>query len=61
MFLATMVAAPGTTTVVGPEDERVTPWPWGLLVFLLVILIVFLGVVQGGVSIDPRTWGPGQS
>jgi len=57
MFLATLAAAPGTTTVIGPEDERVTPWPWGLLVFLLVLLIFFLVVLQGGVSIDPRQWG----
>lgn len=60
MFLATLAAAPGTTTVLGPEDERVTPWPWGLAVFLVVLLVVFLGVLQGGVSIDPRTWGPEQ-
>jgi GNAT superfamily N-acetyltransferase len=57
MFLATVAAAPGTTTVLGPEDERTTAWPWGLIVFLLVLLIFFLGVLQGGVSIDPRQWG----
>jgi hypothetical protein len=57
MFLATLAAAPGTTTVEGPEDERATPWPWGLLIFLLVVLIFFLTVLQGGVSIDPRAWG----
>lgn len=57
MFVATLAAAPGTTTVVGPEDERTTPWPWGLVAFLLVLLIFFLGVLQGGVSIDPREWG----
>lgn len=57
MFLATLAAAPGTTTVVGPEDERVTPWPWGLLGFLLVLLIFYLLVLQGGVAIDPRQWG----
>lgn len=57
MFLATLAAAPGTTTVVGPEDERSIPWPWGLFVFMLVLLIFFLGVLQGGVSIDPREWG----
>jgi hypothetical protein len=57
MFLATLAAAPGTTTVVGPEDERATPWPWGLIGFLLVLLIFFLGVLQGGVSVDPRQWG----
>ncbi|MFZ0015134.1 MAG: hypothetical protein WAL25_13580 [Acidimicrobiia bacterium] len=59
IFVATLAAAPGTTTVVGPEDERVTPWPWGLIVFLLVTLIFFLGVLQGGVSMDPRLWGTG--
>ena len=57
MFLATLAAAPGTTTVVGPEDERSTPWPWGLLAFLLVLLIFYLVVLQGGVSVDPRQWG----
>lgn len=57
MFLATLAAAPGTTTVVGPEDERATPWPWGLIGFLFVLLIFFLGVLQGGVSVDPRQWG----
>ncbi|HUF14622.1 MAG TPA: hypothetical protein VMQ46_01890 [Acidimicrobiia bacterium] len=60
MFLATLAAAPGTTTVVGPEDARVTSWPWGLAVFLLLALIFFLAVLQGGVSIDPRAWGTGQ-
>jgi hypothetical protein len=57
MFLATLAAAPGTTTVIGPEDEQTTPWPWGLIGFLLVALIFFLGVLQGGVSVDPRQWG----
>lgn len=57
MFLATLAAAPGTTTVHGPDDERVTPWPWGLVAILVVILILYLGVLQGGVSIDPRQWG----
>lgn len=57
MFLATLAAAPGTTTVVGPEDERKTSWPWGTIGFLLVLLIVFLGIFQGGVSMDPREWG----
>lgn len=60
MFLVTLAAAPGTTTVVGPEDERATAWPWGLGIFLVVLLIVFLGVLQGGVSIDPRLWGTAQ-
>jgi hypothetical protein len=57
MFLATLAAAPGTTTVVGPEEERETTWAWGLVGFLLVLLVFFLGVLQGGVSIDPRQWG----
>lgn len=57
MFLATLAAAPGTTTVVGPEDEQKTPWPWGLAVFMLLLLIFFLAVLQGGVSLDPRAWG----
>lgn len=57
IFLATLAAAPGTTTVIGPEDERTTLWPWGLAVFLIVLMIFFLGVLQGGVSIDPRAWG----
>jgi hypothetical protein len=57
MFLATLAAAPGTTTVQGPEDERVTPWPFGLAAFLVVILIFNLAVLQGGVSVDPRQWG----
>ncbi|MGD2043099.1 MAG: hypothetical protein PVJ28_05555 [Acidimicrobiia bacterium] len=60
MFLATLAAAPGTTTVIGPDEERKTPWPWGLMVFMLVLLIFFLGVLQGGVSIDPRAWGTEQ-
>lgn len=57
MFLATLAAAPGTTTVTGPEDEQTMPWPWGLVAFLLVLLVFSLGVLQGGVSIDPRLWG----
>jgi len=57
MFLFTLAAAPGTTTVIGPEDERTTPWPWGLAAFLLVMLVFNLAVLQGGVSVDPRSWG----
>lgn len=60
MFLVTLAAAPGTTNVTGPEDPRVTPWPWGLVVFLLVVLLFFLTVLQGGISIDPRAWGSAQ-
>lgn len=57
MFLATLAAAPGTTTVLGPEDERVTPWPWGLTVFMVLALLFYLVVLEGGVSLDPRVWG----
>lgn len=57
IFLATLAAAPGTTTIGGPEDLRVTPWPWGLAVFLLITLVVFLTILGGGVSVDPRMWG----
>ncbi len=57
IFLATLAAAPGTTTVQGPEDERITPWPWGLAATLIVILVFYLGVLQGGVNLDPRLWG----
>ncbi|MEA1903746.1 MAG: hypothetical protein U9N56_09495, partial [Actinomycetota bacterium] len=57
MFLATLAAAPGTTTAKGPDDERKAPWPWGLGATLIVMLIVSLAVLEGGVSIDPRLWG----
>ena len=57
MFLATLAAAPGTTTVHGPDDERTTPWPWGLGVLLIVLLVFYQGVLSGGVHIDPRQWG----
>ncbi|MFV1961023.1 MAG: hypothetical protein ACC658_04235 [Acidimicrobiia bacterium] len=57
MFLATLAAAPGTTTVQGPEDERTTLWPYGLGITLIVILLFYLTVLQGGVSLDPRMWG----
>ncbi len=60
VFIPTVLAAPGTTSVVGPEDERTTPWPWGLAIFLLVVLIFSLTVLQGGVSVDPREWGVAQ-
>lgn len=59
MFLATLAAAPGTTTVIGPDTERTYEWPWGLAVTLLVILIFDLVVLQGGVAVDPRSWGTG--
>lgn len=67
MFLATLAAAPGTTTVQGPDDERATEIPWGLAVTLIVILIFYLAVLSGdcpasgacdgGVTLDPRRWG----
>lgn len=57
MFLATLAAAPGTTNVVAPEGERTMHRPWGLGSFLLVVLIFYLVVFQGGVSVDPRLWG----
>ena len=57
IFLATLAAAPGTTTVRGPEDYRSTPWPWGLGATLVVLLVFYLGVLEGGASIDPRQWG----
>jgi hypothetical protein len=57
MFLATMAAAPGTTTVEGPDTERTTPLPWGLAATLIVILLFYLGVLEGGIAIDPRQWG----
>lgn len=57
IFLATLAAAPGTTTVHGPDYERETGWPWGLAATLIVILVLHLGVLQGGVSVDPRLWG----
>lgn len=57
IFLATIAAAPGTTTVHGPEDHRTTPAPWGLAVTLVVILIFYQLVLQGGVAVDPTQWG----
>lgn len=57
MFLVTLAAAPGTTTVQGPEDERVTPWPFGLAAFLVVTMLFHLLVLRGGVPVDPRVWG----
>lgn len=57
MFIATIAAAPGTTTVYGPEDHRDTAWPWGLGATLVVILLFYVLVLQGGVPIDPTQWG----
>jgi hypothetical protein len=57
MFLATLAAAPGTTTVQGPEDEQRIGPPIGFAVFLAVLLAFYLAVLQGGISVDPRLWG----
>ncbi len=57
MFLATLAAAPGTTTVQGPDEERMTRFPWGLLIFLGVVLVVHVWILRGGFSVDPRQWG----
>ncbi|MGI9610557.1 MAG: hypothetical protein ACR2NL_09730 [Acidimicrobiia bacterium] len=57
MFLATLAAAPGTTTVHGPEDWRETEWPWGLAGTLIVILLFNLLILRGGVSVNPLNWG----
>lgn len=57
IFLATVAAAPGTTSVQGPEDERTISWPWGVLITLPVLLAVHLVILQGGVEVDPRRWG----
>jgi MFS family permease len=57
MFLLTLAAAPGTTTVRGPEDERTYEWPIGLAGTLLVILLVEVILFRNGVSIDPTQWG----
>ena len=57
MFIATMVAAPGSKAYRGPEDRRYFPWPVGLGTSLLVIWLVEVLVLRGGVAIDPRQWG----
>ncbi len=57
IFLATVAAAPGTTTVYGPEDRVDSPWPWGLAATLGVILLFDLLVLRGGISVDPARWG----
>ncbi len=57
MFFITLAAAPGTTTVIGPDDQVETSWPFGLGAFLLVTLLFHLFVLRGGVSVDPRLWG----
>ena len=57
IFVATLAAAHGTTTVHGPEDLRETPWPWGLGATLVVILLLEQLVFRGGVSVNPMLWG----
>ena len=57
IFLATLAAAPGTTTVYGPEEQRETPWPWGLGATLFVVLLFEQLVLRGGVSVNPALWG----
>jgi hypothetical protein len=57
IFLATLAAAHGTTTVHGPEELRETPWPWGLGATLVVILLFEQLVLRGGVSVNPVLWG----
>jgi hypothetical protein len=57
IFLVTLAAAHGTTTVHGPEELRETPWPWGLGATLVVILLFEQLVLRGGVSVNPVLWG----
>ncbi len=57
MFLLTLAAAPGTTTVRGPEDLRTYDWPYGLAGTVLVILVIEVVLFRNGVSIDPTQWG----
>ena len=57
IFLATLAAAPGTTSVRGPEEHRDTAMPWGLAATLIVILLFEIFVLRGGVSLDPTQWG----
>lgn len=57
MFLATLAAAPGTTTVSVPDDAHPVTLPWGLVATLAVALVLYVTVLAGGVSVDPRLWG----
>ncbi len=57
LFLFTVAAAPGTTNVIGPETERIYPWPIGLAATLIVLLVFYVVVLRNGVSIDPKQWG----
>ncbi|MDX1468546.1 MAG: hypothetical protein R3258_04340 [Acidimicrobiia bacterium] len=56
MFLATLLAAPGTSRTIAPEDERVTPWPWGLAVTVVVVVGFYFLILEGGAHVDPRLW-----
>lgn len=57
MFLATIAAAPGTTTVQGPQDTRETQMPWGVAATLVVILLICLLILRDGIQVDPTQWG----
>lgn len=57
MFALALAAAPGTTTVRGPEDERSYEWPLGLLGTVLALLVFEVVLLRNGVSIDPTQWG----
>ncbi len=57
MFVATVAAAPGTTTVVGPDEPRETTMPWGLAATLVVALVFYVFVLRGGIQVDPTQWG----
>jgi hypothetical protein len=57
MFLITLAAAGGTTSVRGPEDERKFSWPYGLGATVIALLIFEVVVLRNGVSIDPTQWG----
>lgn len=57
MFLITLAAAPGTSSVRGPEEERTFGWPYGLGATMVVLLVVYVVLFRNGVSIDPTQWG----
>ncbi|CAN5811611.1 hypothetical protein BH23ACT4_BH23ACT4_03790 [soil metagenome] len=57
MFLLTLAAAPGTKSVQGPQDHRTYGWPYGLAGTLIVVLVVFVVLLQNGVSFNPTQWG----
>ena len=58
MFLATLIAAPGTSSTMAPEDQRSTPWPWGLALTVVIVVVFYFAVLDGGAHVDPRQWGP---